>query len=168
MSPKTEHLTPTSRLLHITQLCVPASSKALVYSCPPQKCYCIGTWPAQCSQMPSRMVQRRTALHTLRRWEYLWGCVGRWFLIHTICLQELLMLVTAAAGKTHSSETARPSAVNTELLLWQSVSLRCPLIPFWQVMFSHCSMLWHHPARSSLTIHGQIRWKVPQAISWLQ
>lgn len=28
--------------------------------------------------------------------------------------------------------------------------------PFWQVRFSHCSMLWHHPACSSLTIHGRL------------
>lgn len=34
-------------------------------------------------------------------------------------------------------------------------------------MFSHCSILWHHPACSSLTISGQIRWKIPQAVSWL-
>lgn len=34
---ETQHLTPPNRLLHITWLSVPAGSKALVYSCPPQK-----------------------------------------------------------------------------------------------------------------------------------
>lgn len=28
--------------------------------------------------------------------------------------------------------------------------------PCWQVRFSHCSMLWHHPACSSLTIRGRL------------
>lgn len=116
MLPKTQHLTPTSRLLHITWLCVPARSKALVYSYPPQKCYCTVTWPAQCSRMSSRMVQRGAALHTLGRWQHLWGCVGRWFLLHIICLQDPNLLVTAAA----LSQLERPAPLR-QLCLQQWV-----------------------------------------------
>lgn len=103
----------------------------------------------------------------LRRWEHLWGCVGRWFLLHIIfctlpsgIINACYCRSPAAAGKTHS-ERALPSAVTTELLPWQRVPFAA--FPCWQVRFSHCSMLWHHPARSSLTIRGRLDRRFLQA-----
>lgn len=112
------------------------------------------------SQMPSRMVQCRAALHTQEGKSICEGA-GRWFLFHIICIQEVLMLVTAGALSPLERPTLRQLCHQQWLLSYYHDKGS----PFccWQMRFSHCSMLWHHPACSSLTIHGRLDRRFLQA-----